>query len=239
VTEEEQRLVSATKDLNVAKRALGLLLGMSESIDTTAELPEIPVRDISYYMDKSSSRKDIESMKLGYENAKNNVRVAESGYLPTVGIGGSYQLDDHNAPFGAEGNSWNIMAFLRWNLFDGTRREYERAKAKYEAAQMEEGLSGLKEAVSFTVYEAYLGVEESRKNIELAEAALKTAEEGRRLVELRYKGSLSPLVDLLDAQVNLDQSRANLVARKNEYEIAVARLNFESGTILQDLGIKE
>jgi outer membrane protein len=239
VTEEEQRLVSATKDLNVAKRALGLLLGMSESIDTTAEFPEIPVRDISYYMDKSSSRKDIESMKLGYENAKNNVRVAESGYLPTIGIGGSYQLDDHNAPFGAEGNSWNIMAFLRWNLFDGTRREYERAKAKYEAAQMEEGLSGLKKAVSFTVYEAYLEVEESRKNIELAEAALKTAEEGRRLVELRYKGSLSPLVDLLDAQVNLDQSRANLVARKNEYEVAVARLNFESGTILQDLGIEE
>jgi len=56
---------------------------------------------------------------------------------------------------------------------------------------------------------------------------------------LRYKGSLSPLVDLLDAQVNLDRSRANLVARKNEYEIAVARLNFESGTILQDLGIEE
>jgi outer membrane protein len=239
VTQEEQRAVSSSKDLNVAKRALGLLLGMYESVETTAGIPEVPVRDINYYIDKSSSRKDIESMQLGYENAKNNVRVAESGYLPTVGIGGSYQLNDPNVPFGAEGNSWNILAFLRWNLFDGTRREYEMAKAKHEMAQIEEGLSGLKKVVSFTVYEAYLGVEESKKNIELAEEALKTAEEGRRLVELRYKGSLSPLVDLLDAQVNLDQSRASLVARKNEYEIAVAKLNFESGTILQDLGIEE
>ncbi len=239
VAAEEQRLVSDTKDLNVAKRALGLLLGMSESVDTTTEIPEVPVRDINYYTDKSSSRKDIESLKLKYENAKNNVRVAESGYLPTVGIGGSYQLNNHDAPFGAEGNSWNIMAFLRWDLFDGTKREYESAKAKYEAAQIEEGLSGLKKAASFTVYEAYLGVEEARKNIELAEAALKTAEEGRRLVELRYKDSLSLLVDLLDAQVNLDQARASLVSRKNQYKLAIAKLNFESGNILEDLGIDE
>ncbi|MCI0453766.1 MAG: TolC family protein [Candidatus Dadabacteria bacterium] len=240
VAEAEQELVSARKNLDVAKRALGLLLGMSESVDTDdTKIPEITVKDIGYYEDMSLSRNDIKSLELRYKNAKDEIRVAESGYLPIVGIGASYQLYDKNTPFGAEGNSWYITAFLRWDLFDGARREYERAKAKYKAAEIEEQLSGFKKVVSFMTYESYLGVKEAEKNVELAEEALKTAEEGRRLVRLRYKNSLSPLIDLLDAQINLDRARANLVARKNEYQIAIAKLSFESGIILQDLGIEE
>jgi outer membrane protein TolC len=239
VTEAEQELVSARKNLDVAKRELGLLLGMSESVDTDTEIPEISLRDLDYYQDKSSSRKDIRSLELRYENAKTNVRVVESAYLPIIGIGASYQLNDNDAPFGAEGDSWNIMAFLRWKLFDGARREYERAKAKHTVAKVEEQLSGFKKVVSFNVYEAYLGVEEAKKNVELAESALKTADEGRRLVKLRYENSLSPLVDLLDTQLNLDRARANFTARKNEYHLATARLSFASGTILQDLEVAE
>jgi outer membrane protein TolC len=239
VTEAEQELISARKNMNVAKRELGLLLGMSESVDTDANTQEIPLKEIDYYEDESLSRKDIRSLELRYENAKTNVRIAESGYLPTLGVGGSYQLNDHNAPFGGEGDSWSVMAFLRWNLFDGARREYERAKAKHKVKEVEEQLSGLKKAVSFDVYEAHLGVEEARKNLELAESALKTAEEGRRLVRIRYENSLSPLVDLLDAQLNLDRARANLTARKNEYRLAIARLGFASGTLLQDLDVEE
>jgi outer membrane protein TolC len=82
-------------------------------------------------------------------------------------------------------------------------------------------------------------VEEAQKNVELAESSLRTAEEGTRLVKLRYQNSLSPFVDLLNAQVNLDRTRANLVAKRNEYKLAIATLSFESGTILEDLGIEE
>ena len=239
VTEAEQELVSAGKDLSVAKRELGLLLGMSESVDVETSIPEIPLRDIDYYQEKSFSRKDIRSLQLRYENAKTDMRIAESTYLPTVGVGGSYQLNDPDVPFGGEGDSWYIMAFLRWNLFDGARREYERAKAKHEAAAIGEQLDGLKKTVSFYVYEAYLAVEEAKKKAELAESALKTAEEGRRLVKRRYENSLSPLVDLLDAQLNLDRARANFRASKNEYHLATARLSFTSGAILQDLEIED
>ncbi|GBD39803.1 Outer membrane protein OprJ [bacterium HR37] len=240
LAEAEQRVVSAKKDLNVAKRALGLLLGLYDSVDTKEDkLPEIPLRELGYYVDSSMSRSDIRSLELRYENTKNSIRIAKSGYLPEIAIRGVYQLNDHNTVFGSEGRSWSIMGILRWNLFDGGRREYEMVKAKYKAEEAEESLEGLKKAVHFAVYDAYLGVEEARKNLELAQAALKTAEEGRRLVKKRYENSLSPLVDLLDAQVNLDRARANLVARSNEYIVALARLSFESGTILKDLGIGE
>lgn len=238
VTDAEQQLVSAQKNLNVAKRALGLLLGLSESFDTTDENPEFAIMGIDYYTNASMSRKDIKSLELRYQNTKNTIRIAESGYLPYIGIGGSYQLNDHKRPFGSEGDSWQLAAFLRWELFDGTKREHEISKAKHRMAETEEYLHGLKKAVAFRVYEAYLGVEEAMKNVELSRAALKTAEEGRRLVKVRYENALSPIVDLMDAQVNLDHARANLVAKENEYRIAAANLSYESGTILKDLKIE-
>jgi hypothetical protein len=38
--------------------------------------------------------------------------------------------------------------------------------------------------------------------------------------------------------VSLDHARANSVAKENEYRLAVARLGYESGTILKDLGVE-
>jgi outer membrane protein TolC len=84
-----------------------------------------------------------------------------------------------------------------------------------------------------------MAVDEERKNVALSVAALQTAEEGRRLVKERYENALSPLTDLLDAQVSLDHARASLVSAENNYRFSVAKLGFESGTILKDLGVNE
>ena len=151
--------------------------------------------------------------------------------------GGAWQWNDPSRPFGGEGDSWQVSAFLRWNLFDGTKREYERSKAKHQAKQTQEHLLGLKKAVAYGLYQARLGVEEAKANRELAREALKTAEEGKRLVQMRYENSFSPIVDMLDAQVVLDRARAGLVARENEHRVSILNLGWESGTILKDLGI--
>lgn len=239
VTEAEQQLISTKKNLKVAKRILGLLLGLSESVDTDTEQAEIPLYDMDYYTDNSLTRKDIKSLELKHESAKTNVKIAESGYIPKIGVRGTYQLNDNDIPFGAQGSSWFVAGIMRWELFNGARREYERAKAKHQAAEIGQTINGLKKTVSLMVYESHLAVDEAKKNIELAESSLRTAKEGTRLVQKRYENSLSPFFDLLNAQVNLDRARANLVAKKNEYWISIAKLSFESGAILQDIGIEQ
>jgi outer membrane protein TolC len=140
VTEAEQQLVSTIKDLKVAKRGLGVILGMTESVDVDDQPIDMPLADIDYYREESLSREDVRSLESRYEGARLIVRSYESGYIPTVGVGGTYQLNDQNAPFGAEGNSWFVMAFLRWEIFNGGKREYERAKAKHKAAEVKEQL---------------------------------------------------------------------------------------------------
>jgi outer membrane protein len=127
---------------------------------------------------------------------------------------------------------------LKWYVFEGAKRDAQCAKAKFELARTKENMYELENAISLQVYQAWLSAEEAQKNIELAKSALETSDEGIRLVRKRYENSLSPLVDLLDAQLMLDNARANLVAKENEYRTAVATLLFESGTILSDLKLE-
>jgi outer membrane protein TolC len=66
---------------------------------------------------------------------------------------------------------------------------------------------------------------------------MKSGEEGKRLVLVRYENGLYPLVDLLSAQASLEQARANLTAKEGEYRMAIVRLSYESGVIMKDLKI--
>lgn len=238
MNEAEQKMVSARKSLTLAKRALGLLLGASQSFDAAGQEMEFSLRDNDVYNSASASRKDIKAMELRYENAGNNVRLAQSRYLPMLGMRASYQLNDHKTVLRNEGESWWLTAMLKWDIFDGARREYEYSKARYRQAEAGEQLGGLRSFVLFKITEAYLAAEEAGKIRDLARMALASAEEGRKLVESRYANSLSPFVDLLDVQLTVDAARAALAARENEYQMAIVRLDYESGIILQTLEIE-
>jgi outer membrane protein len=238
LAESEQILVSSEKEYNVAKKWLGLMLASSAPVDIIDEDISLSARDLDYYKEVSLARKDLAAMKVRYDTARKNVKAAESAYFPYIGVSGSYQMNDHRKLFASEGDSWQASAFLRWELFDGTNREYQRSKAQYQAAEVKEHVNSLREFISFKVHEAYLAVEEARKHVDLAHTALKNAEEGKRLVMSRYENSLSPIVDLLDVQLNLNRARAAAVARENAYKLAVINLGYESGTIMKDLNIE-
>ncbi len=237
LAEAKQKLNAAQKGFHLAGRSLGVLLALSDSPVVADEPLDLTLKALSHYTEAGYARADVRALALRGENAQNNVRLAEAGYFPYVGLGGSYSLNDHQAPLGAEGKSWQVMAFLRWDLFDGTKREYERVKAKHQEAQVREHLSAMKKGVSLKIYEAYLNALEANQSIDLALEALKTSEESARLLKRRYENGLSSLSDLLNVQASLEQARASVIERKNAYQTALAALSFESGTLLEDLRI--
>lgn len=238
VAEADKGIVETEKGLNISKRMLGLLLGADEAIDAAdTDFPEIVIADIDAYLETAKERHDLKAMETKYRNAKNAVRFAEADYFPTLGIGGSYELDDHDTPFGSEGKSWQVLAFLKVDLFDGFKRGSERAKAGYQAEEAFEYLDGLRKRITFEVYDAFLSVEEAAKKYELMKTAVRSAEEGGRLVEKRYKNSLAPMVALLDSQVALDKARADKSAMHGRYLGTIAELEYASGRILDILGV--
>jgi outer membrane protein len=234
----QQNLITAQKNLRMAKRSLGMAVGTQDSFDVESDFPTVMIEPIERYTAAAISRRDIRAMEKNIEIAQKSIDLTTAEYLPTAGLRADYQLDDHSTPFGSEGNGWFGGIFLKWYVFEGAKRDAQRSKASFELARTKENMYELENAISLQIYQAWLSVEEAQKNMELAKSAVETSEEGIRLVRNRYENSLSPLVDLLDTQLVLNNARANLVAKENEYSTAVATLLFESGTILSDLKLE-
>lgn len=234
VKKAETVLVRTKGSLEVARRALGLALGRDEVVDAEEDRNYLLVNDLSVYLDASLERKDIKALKLRYENAKEEVKMQKSVFLPEIGIRGSYQMNDHKGPLSPEGESYMIMGFLRWNIFDVAGYSKIR-KAEAKANEMAEELSGLKNIINFSVHEAFLRVMEKQQNLSLSKSLLEEAEEALRLVRVRYENSLAPMVDLLDTQVMLNNARAGLVGVESEHISAIAELYYQSGILLNTL----
>ena len=239
VSEAEQRLVSANKNLNVAKRSLGFLLGTKKSIEISNVTPVLDLKTMDYYKDFMFYRNDLKALEINVKNAKNGIKLAQADWFPSLNLNASYNLYQSNYPFGAEGNNYIAGAFLHWDLFDGAKRNYATRKAKDKVKEAEFYLESLKNAIDFKVFESFSSVEEANKNFELAQISLKWAEEGERLVMKRWQASLSPFVDVLDAQTNLDRARANLVKSSNDLKAQLIALYFESGVLKDELKLSE
>lgn len=230
----EAEMARSEGDLEIAKRALGLLLGRSEPVDIVDEKLILPLDDLTVYLDASIQREDLKALNERYENSINAVKMERSVFLPEVGIGGSYLLNDHKDPFSPEGESYIFTAFLRWNLFDASLY-HKVKKAEADANGIKQRLSGLEQEIQFRVNEAYIRIREKEKAVSLAKTALADSEEALRLVRTRYENSLAPVVDLLDTQLMLDNARAGLIKTENEYMNSIVDLYYQSGMLLKAL----
>lgn len=239
VSEAEQKLVTANKNFNVARHSLGYLLGTKNSVEISNVTPVLDLKTIDYYQGFMQHRSDVKAMEIKVQNAKNGITLAQADWFPTLNLNASYNLYNNSYPFGAEGNNYIAGASLHWDAFDGNKRHYETLKAKDKTREAEQYLEGLKNAVDFKVFEAFTSVGEANKNFELSQIALKSAEEGERLVLKRWQASLSPFVDVLDAQTNLDRARANLIKSSNDLKAQLISLYYESGVLKEELKLSE
>lgn len=233
VEEREQKLISANKNLDITQRALGLLLGMENPVEIIDSVPEVKLNTMCYYKNLALFRSDVIAMEVRVENAKNNIKFEQADWYPTLNAVASYNFYDPYYPFGGLGNNYIAAAFLRWDIFDGMKRNYGVAKAKYKEEEAQEYLEGFKKGVNFRIYEVYSNVVEHQKNLELAIARKKAAEEGQILTEKDWSNSKLPFVSVIESQESLDATRLNLVNNQFDLQEDLITLIYESGIIYQ------
>lgn len=234
----KQNLITAQMNLNISKRNLGLQLGLETPVDVSNTIPDIQLRDMNFYKKVSAYRNDIKASEIRVENAKNNIQVAQSEWFPTLTALGIYNFYNPTYPFGGSGTNYIAGAFFKWEILDGNKRKYEILKAKDKESEAKEYLDWLKKTVNFRVFEVYSNVEEHQKNMVLSIESLKQAQEDVKLVEKRWKTSELPYVALIDAQVNLDRARENLIKNSFDLKEDLITLGYESGIIYQVLALK-
>ena len=227
--------VSAENRLELAQRGLGMVMGQKDAspVDVSGPPPEFPdPGTLVEFQAAAAKRADLRAASVRVTNAGNNEALRKSEYLPTVGLLGAYQLDASNGPFAVDNRSWKVGVGLKWNVFDGLRRESGVSKASFERRRAEEQYRGERDRAAFQVTQAYLGIREAQRRAEIARATVASAEEGLRQIRSRYENHLGRMIDVLDAQAALNQVRADAVKAENDLRQSRARLMYASGTLL-------
>uniref|UniRef100_C6E8G3 Outer membrane efflux protein n=1 Tax=Geobacter sp. (strain M21) TaxID=443144 RepID=C6E8G3_GEOSM len=239
LSEAQQRLVSAQNDLLLSRMRLNLAAGGEQggALDI-GDLPAIrepvlPRQDLVALAQQT--RPDLKAAETSVQLGELAVRQAKDAYLPTVYARGGYQINDRDLPLGMDKDSWNLGVNLRWELFDGARRSHEKTKADLSRKAAAAVLENDRREVALQVTESVLRRQEALLRLESARRAVQDAEEGVRLVALRFGNGLSPLVELMDAEAALNRSRATLVEVENNLLASTGEVYFRAGVFLKEV----
>ncbi len=235
----EQLCISARNNVTLARMRLAQLIGLPEdaSIGIMGFSGHLSIAPLSDQVLGNALQNRIEIRQSNTELEKSDaaLRLARSEYLPTVGAFASYQLNAKDAPFTSDNDAWTAGVSLKWNLFDGFRRGSERKRALSGQSAAREMLESTTQEVRYQLKESYIRREEAAKRLEVTRHALLDAEETVRLLAKRYENSLATLVELLDAQTALNQTRANLVDTEAGYILAGGQVYYMMGTVVKEM----
>jgi len=175
-------------------------------------------------------RPDLVEARHALEAGRHSVKLAKSGYYPTLQAVARWGGQSDDDPFEDDNfdESGLIGLELHWNLFDGLMTRSRVAAARAEFEQLNWLRRGLERDVEMEVRRALLAVRSARKFIAAQGANVKEATEALRLAEVRQKAGAATELDVRDARNQLEQARLNYA--RSLYQHAMAVLDFRVAT---------
>lgn len=165
------------------------------------------------------------------------VRIAKSGYLPTVSLNSGYgKLIYPSSLFSFDRDwrtDWTVSLSVQIPIFNGFRRSAQAEQARVELRQAQLQVVQLEEAIQLQ-YDRALGEKQrALAQIEARESTVRQAQRVYDLTEMRYEKGLATQLDVFSAQLSLNQARVNLAQALADFYVADAGVDRAMGGNLQ------
>ncbi|MGE4309871.1 TolC family protein [Bacteroides sp.] len=131
-------------------------------------------------------------------------KITVGKYLPTVGIGASYMYDDL---MDKDNTTAMVFAKVSVPISDWWGGSHAIKKQKFQTMMAQNEQRNNSDLLLIQMQKLWNDVEESYKQVKLAEESVVTATENVRLNINYYQAGTTTLSDLLDSQLLLQQSR--------------------------------
>ena len=229
-----QALVKTANDLATAKASFNILL--RREVNTPFEVVDIlaykafPLSFEQSLDEALRLRPEIKAAQLNIDQAKENVKIARSGFFPTINLTANYSRFSDELDLG--GNfSWRgtVQALATFTLWNWGNTAFKVGESKVMVTQAEDSKNQLIDSITLEVKNDYLNLLTAEKNINTAEKSIEQAEENLRMNEERYKYQVATQTDVLDAVVLLAQARVNYYGALSDFNIAKAQLERAMG----------
>lgn len=246
VGSDELALIQAQNDYDKAKADMAFYLALSvieeyEFVDPTVpsivDTADFKIMDERYgnfnalVEQALKVRPDYQSVVESYNAASSSVSVARAGHLPTVSAFASYGYSaDSLSKLGDNINTqWGLSISLP--LFSGFRVDNQWQQAKINERNSAEQLKQAERQVQLDIRKALLDFEAAKKQINVAQQTVVSAEQDRRIAEEKYNLGAGTLLDLLIANANYVSAVSNKVNAVYGYNLIKKQLEFATGSL--------
>lgn len=244
LAQDRMSVVSCESDVQLA------LLNLAQLLELPAELPfdvaPLDTTSITFgnayrlspeeiYAIANSRNHSIRAASLSAEAARKNIKVAQSGYIPTLsfsaGLGSNYYRMGGvtNESFGSQMRhnfSQNLGLSLSVPIFDAfsTRNNVRRAKASALAADLQ--LESTRIDVENAINQAYAQATTSRAKEQSARSAMTHAQAALAAVTEKYNAGRATPTEWEQAKTTATRAEAEAVQARYEYLLRLRVLDF-------------
>ncbi len=231
LSKAQENLEKAERNYKIAKRALEVAIGLELGDFEVEGLKVCPNVSMEGLREKAVQRKDIRAMEERMKALQEAYRFTLSDNLPQVYAFGQYFLNSKDHPFGSDGKGYMVGLGFSWT-FDTGLTTLRKAQANLEKKQgLEERIRLMRSMALLDMEKAYVEYKNALDMLRSAEDRIKASKEVLRVIELRYKNGLARMVDVLDAQTELDKARLERIQALNACHKAYADLLFNAGSM--------
>ena len=240
--------VNALNDLNNALEALrqvsGRFYANLASVDTNTFKTQEPTQITTLLKQSEKTNLNLLTMKLNQEIARDQIKMAYSGFMPTASLQASTSLNK-SEPYGdyyyerhATGKRYSgdnkIGVSVSLPLFSGGATVSQVQQAQQNFVSFSEKLESTNRSVINQVRSSYNNISSSISAIKAYQQAVVSAQSSLEATSSGYQVGTRTIVDVLNATTQLYSSKRNLSDAKYGYLTSLLQLKYSVGTLTAD-----
>ena len=227
------QVLNAQADRATQEATLARLIGFDRQVRAVGDSAMVAVVEIDTTLIRAEalrSSPSIAAADASLRASEATVSVARTSYLPTLNASYSNSRSGAAAGFGGAVDigslnpTWNLQLGLSFPIFNGLRREQTLWNANNARDVADAQAADARRNVNAQITQWLAALTAARTQLAIAGASREAADEALRVQRERYRLGAATIVDVLNAQQQLDQSEVDAVNARVSYQIARAQL---------------
>ena len=179
--------------------------------------------------------------RLAADVARQNVRVAFGGHLPTISLTASRSFSSAGVDESIVGlGSFNLPSWsndrqigleVSVPIFSGGGTQARVHQAQYQWIAAKDAMEQTSRSTVQQARDAYLGVISGIAHVQALQQALTSSQTAYRATEAGYRVGTQTEVDVLNALSTLVQAKTNFASSRYAYITSVVQLRYAAGTL--------
>ena len=227
-----------TDDIELVSTYLDILIGLPTNtiLKPVVEENTIALEEVKLQYSLSEAflyREEIKRAAIGIELSESNLNISKSGFFPSINanliLNTEYPAQWPN--YVNIINYWAAGLSLNWDVssFYGIKHRIRADKLQIDKSTV--ALDEVKNQIESEVKTAFIKYEESKRNITTYKKDVELSFSNYKIVKSRYDNDFALISDMVDAELQLNNSKISLVNANLDLIIQYYSLQFAMGKL--------